>query len=65
MGIFMSSYDLGFSLGGLAMGVVVQISSYSVMFTVCTMLSVAALIVVVFFRQRMEAGNQVISTSVN
>lgn len=65
MGIFMSSYDLGFSLGGLAMGVVVQISSYSVMFTVCTMLSVAALIVVVLFRQRMEAGNKVISTSVN
>ncbi|MNW70067.1 hypothetical protein D3C74_492490 [compost metagenome] len=65
MGIFMSSYDLGFSLGGLAMGVVVQISSYSVMFTVCTLLSVAALIVVVFFRQRMEAGNKVISTSVN
>ena len=58
MGIFMSSYDLGFSLGGLAMGLVVQISSYSVMFTVCTLLSVAALIVVVFFRQQMEAGNQ-------
>jgi predicted MFS family arabinose efflux permease len=61
----MSSYDLGFSIGGLAMGVVVQISSYSMMFTVCTLFSVAALIVVVFFRQRMEAGNKSITAPVN
>ncbi|WP_434749610.1 staphylopine family metallophore export MFS transporter CntE [Paenibacillus amylolyticus] len=65
MGIFMSSYDLGFSLGGLAMGIVVQMSSYSAMFTVCTMLSVAAFIVVVLFRQRMEAGNKSITASVS
>ena len=65
MGIFMSSYDLGFSLGGLAMGIVVQISSYSMMFTVCTLLSVAALVVVMLFRKRMEAGNQSINAPVN
>jgi MFS family permease len=58
MGIFMSSYDLGFSLGGLAMGLIVQISSYSTMFTICTLLSVAAMILVVAYRQRMEAGNR-------
>lgn len=57
MGIFMSSYDLGFSLGGLVMGLVVQSSSYSTMFTVCTILSIGAMILVVAFRQRMETGN--------
>lgn len=57
MGIFMSSYDLGFSLGGLVMGIVVQSSSYSTMFTVCTILSIGAMILVVAFRQRMETGN--------
>ncbi|MGR6545559.1 staphylopine family metallophore export MFS transporter CntE [Paenibacillus tundrae] len=58
MGIFMSSYDLGFSLGGLAMGIIVQVSSYSAMFMICTLLSVVALVLVVLFRERMEAGNR-------
>ncbi|MGE6665919.1 staphylopine family metallophore export MFS transporter CntE [Paenibacillus xylanexedens] len=58
MGIFMSSYDLGFSLGGLAMGLIVQVSSYSTMFMICTLLSVAAMVLVLVFRQRMEAGNK-------
>ncbi|PAF29195.1 MFS transporter [Paenibacillus sp. 7516] len=58
MGIFMSSYDLGFSLGGLAMGLIVQNSSYSTMFTICTLLSVAAMMLVVIFRKRMESGNR-------
>lgn len=57
MGIFMSSYDLGFSLGGLVMGLVVQSSSYSTMFTICTVLSIIAMILVLVFRGRMEAGN--------
>lgn len=57
MGMFMSSYDLGFSLGGLAMGLIVQNSSYSTMFTICTLLSVAAMMLVVIFRKRMESGN--------
>lgn len=55
MGIFMSSYDLGFSLGGLVMGVIVQVTSYSTMFMVCTLLSVLAAIPVVVCRRRMEA----------
>lgn len=57
MGMFMSSYDLGFSLGGLAMGLIVQNSSYSTMFTICTLLSVVAMMLVVIFRKRMESGN--------
>lgn len=65
MGIFMSSYDLGFSLGGLVMGLVVQSSSYSTMFTICTLLSVIALILVVFFREQMEAGNRAQSAASN
>ncbi|PQP81043.1 MFS transporter [Paenibacillus sp. PCH8] len=62
MGIFMSSYDLGFSLGGLAMGLIVQSSSYSTMFMICTLLSVAAMVLVIIFRQQMEAGNSSRST---
>lgn len=54
----MSSYDLGFSLGGLAMGLIVQMSSYSTMFMICTLLSIAAMVLVLVFRQRMEAGNK-------
>ncbi|WP_225229323.1 staphylopine family metallophore export MFS transporter CntE [Paenibacillus gallinarum] len=65
MGIFMSSYDLGFSLGGLVMGLVVQSSSYSTMFTICTLLSVAAMILVLAFRGRMEAGNKARSAASN
>ncbi|MGF9699979.1 staphylopine family metallophore export MFS transporter CntE [Paenibacillus sp. MABNR03] len=65
MGIFMSSYDLGFSLGGLAMGLIVQSSSYSTMFTICTFLSVAAMILVWAFGQRMEAGNGKRSAAAN
>jgi MFS family permease len=58
MGMFMSSYDLGFSLGGLAMGLIVQNSSYSTMFTICTLLSLVAMMLVVIFRKRMESGNR-------
>lgn len=65
MGIFMSSYDLGFSLGGLVMGLIVQSSSYSFMFTICTLLSVAAIILVLAFRERMEAGNRARSAASN
>nr|WP_270172727.1 MFS transporter [Paenibacillus sp. SYP-B4298] len=53
MGIFMSSYDLGFSLGSLAMGPVVQFSSYPAMFTVCTLLSAGAAVLVIASRRRM------------
>jgi predicted MFS family arabinose efflux permease len=57
----MSSYDLGFSLGGLAMGLIVQVSSYQAMFMICTLLSIAAMVLVLVFRQRMEAGNKATS----
>lgn len=53
MGIFMSSYDLGFALGGFAMGMIVQLSSYPVMFLVCTFLSLLAVIPIVGYRKRM------------
>ncbi|MNW38500.1 major facilitator superfamily transporter [compost metagenome] len=54
MGIFMSSYDLGFALGGFAMGMIVQFSSYSTMFMICTFLSILAVIPIVACRKRME-----------
>lgn len=59
MGIFMSAYDLGFSLGGLLMGIIVQTSSYSTMFTICTFLTITAMIMVMVFRNQMEAGNEI------
>lgn len=59
MGIFMSSYDLGFALGGFAMGMIVQISSYSTMFMVCTLLSLLAVIPIVGYRKRMGEGTMV------
>ena len=43
LGIFLASYDLGFSLGGFAMGFVVQFFSYEAMFIACSVLGVIAL----------------------
>lgn len=44
LGIFLASYDLGFSLGGFAMGFVVQFFSYEAMFIACSVLGVLALL---------------------
>ena len=44
LGIFLASYDLGFSLGGFAMGFVVQFFSYEMMFIVCSLLGLGALL---------------------
>lgn len=38
LGIFLASYDLGFSLGGFVMGFVVQFWSYEAMFIACSVL---------------------------
>ncbi|MCM3788940.1 MFS transporter [Domibacillus indicus] len=46
LGIFLASYDLGFSLGGLVMGFVVQIASYSFMFTACSAIALCALVII-------------------
>ncbi|WP_248924975.1 hypothetical protein [Paenibacillus hamazuiensis] len=35
LGLFISSYDLGFSLGGLMMGPLAERFSYSLMYTCC------------------------------
>lgn len=44
LGIFLASYDLGFSLGGFVMGFVVQFFSYEMMFIVCSVLGLGALL---------------------
>lgn len=44
LGIFLASYDLGFSLGGFAMGFVVQFWSYEAMFIACSVLGGAVLL---------------------
>lgn len=42
LGLFLASYDLGFSLGGMLMGFVVQFGSYPIMFAVCSALGLIA-----------------------
>lgn len=43
LGVFLASYDFGFSLGGLAMGFIVQFSSYQAMFAVCSIMALFTL----------------------
>lgn len=54
LGLFMSSYDLGFALGGLVMGVAVEWLSYSGMFTICALIGAAALMTVLTNWNRMK-----------
>ncbi|MGE8203410.1 staphylopine family metallophore export MFS transporter CntE [Heyndrickxia sp. NPDC080065] len=44
LGIFLASYDLGFSLGGFIMGFIIQWGSYAIMFSCCSLLAVIILI---------------------
>jgi MFS family permease len=44
-GIFLASYDLGFSLGGFVMGFVIQWSSYETMFVCCSVLAAIILLI--------------------
>ncbi|MFJ5790400.1 staphylopine family metallophore export MFS transporter CntE [Lysinibacillus sp. NPDC093197] len=43
LGVYLATYDLGFSFGSLAMGVVVQYSSYAFMFIVCSIVAFIAI----------------------
>lgn len=54
LGLFMSSYDLGFALGGLVMGVTVEWLSYSGMFAICALIGAAALLMVLANWNRMK-----------
>ncbi|MFF5995845.1 MFS transporter [Lysinibacillus sp. KU-BSD001] len=44
LGLFLASYDLGFSMGGMVMGFIVQFVSYEMMFATCSLLGVVALL---------------------
>ncbi|GGN95737.1 staphylopine family metallophore export MFS transporter CntE [Saccharibacillus kuerlensis] len=55
MGLFMSSYDLGFALGGLALGWVAQIWSYPAVFGCCTVLALVAAVIVLIGGRKMNA----------
>ncbi|MCI3920913.1 MFS transporter [Paenibacillus sp. TRM 82003] len=65
LGVFLASYDLGFAMGGFAMGFVVQRSSFSSMFLTCSILGLAAILfIIIARRQEMNAfitGNEVVS----
>ncbi|TCM99425.1 putative MFS family arabinose efflux permease [Paenibacillus sp. BK033] len=54
MGLFMCSYDLGYSLGGLVMGLIVEGFSYVIMFQCCATLSLIAWVVIWSNRRRMH-----------
>lgn len=43
LGLFLASYDLGFSLGGMVMGVIIQFGSYPAMFGVCSVIGLVAI----------------------
>ncbi|WP_223192566.1 staphylopine family metallophore export MFS transporter CntE [Paenibacillus sedimenti] len=58
LGLFISSYDLGFSLGGLMMGPLAERFSYSQMFTCCAWLSIAVLIIIIGNKNRMSILKQ-------
>lgn len=45
LGVFLASYDLGFSLGGFVTGFIVQFASYEAMFITCTAISLLALLI--------------------
>jgi len=51
-GVFLSCYDLGFALGGFAMGFVVEASSYAAMFGACSFLSLLAAAAAAAVRRR-------------
>lgn len=44
LGIFLASYDLGFSMGGFTMGFIVQFFSYEAMFATCSLVGVIAIV---------------------
>ncbi|MEK4170579.1 MULTISPECIES: staphylopine family metallophore export MFS transporter CntE [Lysinibacillus] len=44
LGLFLASYDLGFSLGGMVMGIIVQFGSYPMMFSACSVIGLLAII---------------------
>ncbi|MER1985142.1 MAG: MFS transporter [Solibacillus sp.] len=44
LGVFLASYDFGFSMGGFLMGFIVQFFSYEAMFVACSLLGVIAVI---------------------
>nr|AFV25705.1 multidrug efflux transporter [Alkalihalobacillus alcalophilus ATCC 27647 = CGMCC 1.3604] len=55
-GLLLASYDLGFSLGGLMLGFVVQFTSYSTMFIVCSFMTLAVIFVIYYYRYTIDNG---------
>ncbi|WP_413375580.1 staphylopine family metallophore export MFS transporter CntE [Alkalihalobacillus sp. 1P02AB] len=53
-GLFLASYDLGFSLGGLILGFVVQFTSYSTMFVICSFMTLAVIFVIYYYRYSID-----------
>lgn len=61
LGLFLASYDLGFSLGGLVMGFVVQWGSYEAMFAACSAIAFLALGFVWVQREKPAAHCQTVA----
>ncbi|MBW5447704.1 MFS transporter [Cohnella sp. CFH 77786] len=58
IGLFISSYDLGFSLGGFLMGALADLFSYSAIYVCCTFLSIAAFAMVIGNRNGMPTTDE-------
>ncbi|NQX57983.1 staphylopine family metallophore export MFS transporter CntE [Paenibacillus qinlingensis] len=55
IGLFIAMADLGMSLGGVIMGPIADITSYSIMYMICAMLS-AGMIIYAYDRRKMFVG---------
>ncbi|WP_347939777.1 MFS transporter [Peribacillus simplex] len=55
LGVFLASYDLGFSLGSLVMGFIVQFGSFSIMYATCSVLALFVMGIIAF--QRTQKNN--------
>lgn len=55
MGLFIATADLGISLGGVVMGPIADLSSYSFMYTICAILG-AVMIVFAYERRKATTG---------
>ncbi|MDM5189443.1 MFS transporter [Bacillus sp. DX4.1] len=50
LGVFLAFYDLGFALGSLATGFIIEYVSYNAMFMVCSVLSILCMVLIIVFK---------------
>lgn len=56
LGVFLASYDLGFSLGSLVMGFIVQFGSFSIMYATCSILALFVMGLIAYQRTQKNSS---------